>query len=638
MFKFSHLLLLFFFCSYFSVLFSQTVIQDTLVSEKIIQKWNGNDWENFEKETYEYNLNGQMTKKNTFSFSENTWKGPGFETYYHGDADTISVSVFKDSLGYKYLYGYNNDNKLRFIKKYIRSFNNANYYIFTSDFYSYNTIDNIDTISFYYSTAHLFWKQHIYKYNVENQLESISEQFQDTNDYNLTEYKYYGNGKSKQESFTRVKKDIKELQWVKDFEYDNDLNTTTITSLLKYDGKLNYDEKTDIKNNSYGYPIESIKQDIIDERVKPIGIGLWAKVAGITLDNNGVLYGSEEINGIFKVNSADSLERFAPKGGESFYTDIKFGWSNSLFGVRGVRAIFSIAKDNPPDVWHVLSIGNDIIAIDFDSTYLWCGTRSSKIIRISSDKKEKEFDFNGTIKKVRYFDGDIYIAATRGTNEVIIKIPILENGELGTETEVINLSNEYPDKIINCIAFANTKYALIGTDDEDKLLMLDLEFNSLSYFYDYDFSQVLNIEIGGNNVYVVQRYSPYSRLPDTENLFKLNQKAPFSYLNKEKIIYNYKGSTSSIVDEKGMDYELQQNYPNPFNNSTKLSYLIKRLSFVRVKVLDILGRTVQELVNNYQNPGRYVIDFDGNGLASGIYFYQLTVENYSKTMKMILLK
>ncbi len=92
-------------------------------------------------------------------------------------------------------------------------------------------------------------------------------------------------------------------------------------------------------------------------------------------------------------------------------------------------------------------------------------------------------------------------------------------------------------------------------------------------------------------------------------------------------------------------YKLDQNYPNPFNPSTAISYQLSADSYVTLKVYDILGNLVKTLVNQYQNKGKYDINFDARKLASGIYFYRLNVinpanqsQNYFTVKKMMLIK
>ncbi len=93
---------------------------------------------------------------------------------------------------------------------------------------------------------------------------------------------------------------------------------------------------------------------------------------------------------------------------------------------------------------------------------------------------------------------------------------------------------------------------------------------------------------------------------------------------------------SSVVPDK---YELFQNYPNPFNPSTIIRFQIKDSRFVKLKVLDILGREVATLVNEKQNAGVYEVQFSGESFPSGIYFYQLSVDNMQlATKKMLMIK
>ncbi|MEO8513927.1 MAG: T9SS type A sorting domain-containing protein [Ignavibacteria bacterium] len=96
---------------------------------------------------------------------------------------------------------------------------------------------------------------------------------------------------------------------------------------------------------------------------------------------------------------------------------------------------------------------------------------------------------------------------------------------------------------------------------------------------------------------------------------------------------------STIADK----FSLGQNYPNPFNPSTKIKYSIPNSvgsnNFVRMVVYDITGRQVALLVNGFQRSGVYEADFDASNLASGIYFYKITVdEKFSDVKKMVVLK
>ncbi|MEE9450264.1 MAG: T9SS type A sorting domain-containing protein, partial [Ignavibacteriaceae bacterium] len=83
---------------------------------------------------------------------------------------------------------------------------------------------------------------------------------------------------------------------------------------------------------------------------------------------------------------------------------------------------------------------------------------------------------------------------------------------------------------------------------------------------------------------------------------------------------------------------LAQNYPNPFNPTTTINYQISEIGFVALKVFDVLGNEISTLVNEEKPAGSYEVDFDSQGLSSGIYFYKLQAGNFVETKKMVFLK
>jgi hypothetical protein len=80
------------------------------------------------------------------------------------------------------------------------------------------------------------------------------------------------------------------------------------------------------------------------------------------------------------------------------------------------------------------------------------------------------------------------------------------------------------------------------------------------------------------------------------------------------------GQPSSPVPTR---FVLEQNYPNPFNPSTTIKYELTKSSHITLRVYDILGRLVSELVNERKNAGVHEVKFAASGLSSGVYFYRL---------------
>ncbi|MDP3831121.1 MAG: T9SS type A sorting domain-containing protein, partial [Ignavibacteriaceae bacterium] len=116
-------------------------------------------------------------------------------------------------------------------------------------------------------------------------------------------------------------------------------------------------------------------------------------------------------------------------------------------------------------------------------------------------------------------------------------------------------------------------------------------------------------------------------------------------------IYNYRlkqidfdGSSkyynlSSEVDiSLPIAFELSQNYPNPFNPSTVINWQITNDGFVTLKVYDITGKEVTQLVNKEMKAGRHSVEFNAVNLSSGTYLYELSSGAQKVTKKLLLMK
>ena len=96
--------------------------------------------------------------------------------------------------------------------------------------------------------------------------------------------------------------------------------------------------------------------------------------------------------------------------------------------------------------------------------------------------------------------------------------------------------------------------------------------------------------------------------------------------------------TSVEPTEIPNDFIIYQNYPNPFNPATTIKFRINSRQNISIKVYDILGNEIATLVNEVKEVGSYEVNFNGENLASGVYFYRVITEKETSTMKMILLK
>jgi hypothetical protein len=104
------------------------------------------------------------------------------------------------------------------------------------------------------------------------------------------------------------------------------------------------------------------------------------------------------------------------------------------------------------------------------------------------------------------------------------------------------------------------------------------------------------------------------------------------------------GELTGVEDNENLpdEFLLYQNYPNPFNPSTKIKFQLKESGFTTLKIYDLLGREVYNLLEKDLKAGEYEIEFDLNRLNihlnSGIYFYTLTSGSFLQTKKMVILK
>ncbi len=92
------------------------------------------------------------------------------------------------------------------------------------------------------------------------------------------------------------------------------------------------------------------------------------------------------------------------------------------------------------------------------------------------------------------------------------------------------------------------------------------------------------------------------------------------------------------VDFLAASYSLEQNYPNPFNPATTIKFAIPEDNLVNITVFNTLGEKVATLLNSMTEKGLHTLTFNAAGLASGMYILRIASGNYSKTIKMNLLK
>jgi len=123
-------------------------------------------------------------------------------------------------------------------------------------------------------------------------------------------------------------------------------------------------------------------------------------------------------------------------------------------------------------------------------------------------------------------------------------------------------------------------------------------------------------------------------------------KSGIQYYRLKQIDFDGSYTYSPTVEAEGpvpSEFALYQNHPNPFNPSTKISFTLPVESDVKIKLFNMLGQEVGEIVNSIFQPGIHNIDFTAEGMSSGAYIYTLEAsgvngQNFTSTKKLILMK
>jgi|WetSurMetagenome_2_1015567.scaffolds.fasta_scaffold08011_4 hypothetical protein len=120
--------------------------------------------------------------------------------------------------------------------------------------------------------------------------------------------------------------------------------------------------------------------------------------------------------------------------------------------------------------------------------------------------------------------------------------------------------------------------------------------------------------------------------------YGVNEASMLASLEQAQQKYNQLTSVESDFNNIPSDFVLEQNYPNPFNPSTKISFGLPHSSNVVLKIFNLLGEEVAELVNESLEAGTHSYNFDASKLTSGIYIYSLQTDAGVFSKKMTLVK
>jgi len=175
---------------------------------------------------------------------------------------------------------------------------------------------------------------------------------------------------------------------------------------------------------------------------------------------------------------------------------------------------------------------------------------------------------------------------------------------------------------------------IIPKNNSDTLLASGLEI-LLSNTGEGTLSGVTDL---GDGTYLAVITSPVLTGEDTISATVISGTDTVNLFQKIVVVYITPTSVQSFDSPNPDIFYLFQNYPQPFNPATTIKYQIPELSFVTIKVFDLLGNEITTLVKEKKQPGIYEVNFNADGLASGVYIYKLTAGKFTSSKKLILLK
>jgi photosystem II stability/assembly factor-like uncharacterized protein len=222
------------------------------------------------------------------------------------------------------------------------------------------------------------------------------------------------------------------------------------------------------------------------------------------------------------------------------------------------------------------------------------------------------------------------------TNSSSSEIPVLTNSVFDRSTMYatnwsggnIYKTTNYGD---NWVLFRTNSSSGWGGDicKEDPTLILTGSYGSSTYLSTDNGANFSTYSSGGGagaGMIVPDRSTLINMM--TGGLYKMN----ISY----SVVTEVSENTISNITPKS--FNLYQNYPNPFNPSTRIKFDLPKSGIVKLSIYDNLGREIQTLTDGYKNSGEYEINFDGNKLSTGVYFYRLTTSEFTVTKRMLLVK
>jgi 1,4-alpha-glucan branching enzyme len=203
-------------------------------------------------------------------------------------------------------------------------------------------------------------------------------------------------------------------------------------------------------------------------------------------------------------------------------------------------------------------------------------------------------------------------------------------------SDLIRLRTKYPifhDKTSSFRIFETTALRRIelahGTNKVNIVANFDLTTRDMRF--DFPETGTWYEFFSGDTLEVTDTGASYSMLPVELRIYS---KEKFDLEPYSKVVTSNEEASSKLP----VRHQLYANYPNPFNPTTTIQFDLPRTEMVRLEVFDVLGRQVATLVNGVRNAGSHQVQFNAQGLSSGLYLIRMQSGSFVQIQKAMLIK
>lgn len=196
----------------------------------------------------------------------------------------------------------------------------------------------------------------------------------------------------------------------------------------------------------------------------------------VAVDKNENVFVYLKDKGIKKISSTGTLTDFAPKGGESFFFDMKMGPNNILYGTRNLRLISQVEEGKASATFVTFPTGITIVALDFDILKnIWASGGGGNLYSVTPSKEITAFPIDYIVSALRVYNGYLYVAGKNSTEEAIYRYKINSNLSLGSKEKYFDIGAKYGlnKVIVGALTFSEDGDLIVGTDQTDSFILVN---------------------------------------------------------------------------------------------------------------------------------------------------------------------